>query len=236
MGQFILEGIRPRFLGDRRVKKWPMVTAAALVAAVGGATGGWLYWSSLASDLGSPPVAWPNGEPSGPLEDNIWGQRYREAERQLSLADANNDFSDPRLLAAVGWDYAEFASRVDNALTRDQATKDYFVNQETLWAQKTIIMSITESDDGTFADVWVCGDWSNFLSSTRDMPYLWRLTATGSGIVAEELRRGDEAPRCGDIDPQPAEWSPRLEFTDSAFAEPKPPAPKWYYEWTGVID
>lgn len=114
-----MRGTRVRTTSAARLAA--VVTASVLLT---GCSGG-----EPPSELPVPDVTWPDGAPSGEIEDSRWVQIVREAEVLSSVAWNNLDYSDPALINAWGYetvlevlhDYAELRFVPAAYDTEDQA-------------------------------------------------------------------------------------------------------------------
>ncbi|MFC4629589.1 hypothetical protein ACFO6V_15185 [Promicromonospora alba] len=101
-----------------------------------------------------PEVIWPDGEPTGPLEDDPWVQAVRTSYLELDIAIATRDFSAPALR-----DTAPIIRRETHAHLEDSA-------RERAWAftpgpRPLIPIHVDEAPNGKSATVITCyaADW-----------------------------------------------------------------------------
>ncbi|WP_226264641.1 hypothetical protein [Demequina sp. TTPB684] len=200
--------------------------------------------SPSASDLEPPDIVWPGGIPSGPLEDSEWGQAYRNAEIQLSTAQAFGDFSDPDLIAAVGYDYADTAAWASSIAEFDIASESQeSIDSYTAFASKGVIIDILEQPDGQSAEVLVCGGWNSTATGVRTLLYAWTLTREANGSITAGYQIGDVGhyeddpggPRCRHEVSQPGLWVEPFDPKDIDLKNIKEPLPREYYIDLGVI-
>ncbi|WP_291379898.1 hypothetical protein [Demequina sp.] len=200
--------------------------------------------SASASDLEPPDIVWPDGMPSGPLEDSQWGQAYRNAEIQLSTAQAFGDFSDPDLIAAVGYDYADRAAWASSIAEFDIDTASQeSIDSYTAFASKGVIIDILEQPDGQSAEVLVCGGWNSSATGVRTLLYVWTLTRKANGSITADYQIGDVdhyeddpgGPRCRHEVSQPGLWVEPFDPEDIDLTDIKAPLPRDYYVDLGVI-
>lgn len=88
-----------------RVQRSALVAASLAVVALTGC-GGEADPPEVASHLTIPEVVWENFPPSGDAEETQWAKDYREQRLAEAVAFAYGDYSDPALIATIGYDRA----------------------------------------------------------------------------------------------------------------------------------
>lgn len=82
-----------------------------LLLAVGAlALGGCVDRAPEPSNLKTPNVVWPDGQPKGPFEDTEWVQAYRDAAVAEAVAWNAMDFSDPDLVESYSYETSSVAA------------------------------------------------------------------------------------------------------------------------------
>jgi len=193
--------------------------------------------SPSASNLKTPNIIWPDGAPSGPLEDSDWGQAYRHIEIELSTAQAFGDFSDPDLIAAVGYDLAERYANNWSAFGFDPETTDRNqIEAITTYASKSIIADIEEQTDGRSAEVSVCGGWFTTIDGADHLIYEWEFARSDDGhITVTDVWLNTDRETCSVLVPQPGLWAEPFDSADIDPPSVKKPLPRDYYIDLGVI-
>jgi hypothetical protein len=192
--------------------------------------------SQTASDLDRPETVWPEGKPSSTLEDSEWGQVYRRAEFELSLARAHGDFSDPDLIAAIGYDLADRVARGSRNYEPDLSSGNQKVIESyTTYAHTSTLVTIEEGPGADSATGVACGGWDGVPEDAQSLTYTWTFTRSPSDFLTASYRVGSDIKVCGDIELQPGLWK---EPFDPANIDPdsvKMPLPREYYIDLGVI-
>ncbi len=193
--------------------------------------------SESASHLEERSVVWPDGKPSGPLEDSEWGQVYRHAEIEMSLATGNGDFSDPDLIAAVGYDLAHEVAWASRALDPQlESARPDRVLRYTSYASIGTIIKIEEHPDTNSATVVVCGGWGLGLNGARSGLYTWTFARTPSGAIEAFDEFTSDWETCSSVVPRLGLWAEPFDVADFDHTKVKMPLPREYYVKLGVID
>ena len=204
--------------------------ASLLLASLGGCT-----QRVEASNLKTPDILWADGEPSGQFWDTEWAAAYREATTQRALADAYGDYSDPDLIAAVGYDSA-LAGAESNADRRfgSVANQHRQYDPQAIYAYFGTILSLTESADGKSAVVGACApryEGSEIVPMAID----WLITKNTDGSFYASLQFGSTGNECHDAHVWIGAWAEAIDIENVGRDEVKMPLPRDYYVKLGVI-
>lgn len=192
-----------------------------------------------ASDLPESKAVWPNGVPSGELSTSDEVIAVREAQEQLNNAIAFADFSDPALIAAVGYDEAQaWADWLHDERFADHPGPA----QLSVMEKASIQVSFFEPLDAVPAEnggvlVHGCGKGSYALSF--DVTYeTWLVTTRGAGEFSARMldANSSDTHGCEDVTIRAAMRDVPIALNDVGRDSVKMPLPREYYVELGVID
>jgi len=230
VGTLVEAGVIGR-AGARRAVAGLALGALAALALAGCAK------SAEASSLPTPAVVWEKGEPTGPEWGSEWATAYKEAVIQLSAARAYADFSDPDLVAALGYDEAQVAA-TDAARDRfDSKSEGYaFEKLRGTYAFWGGIVKVDESADGSSATVYGCEAAIRSHVGLVPTPDTAVVTRTSDGGFAVEWASDLNHPNtCNAATIWVATWAAPIDLTDVGRSSVKKPLPRDYYVKLGVI-
>jgi len=194
--------------------------------------------SPEASNLPTPAAVWGDGEPTGPEWNSEWATAYKEAVIQLSAARAYGDFSDPDLIAALGYDEAQVKAMTSAEDRFEQNSSEYsFYELDGTFAFWGGVVEVDESADGTSATVYACEP--SIRGGTELVPAVDTAVVTrtaGGGLnVDSNAHEGVHPNNCADATIWVAKWAEPIDIDNVGRDTVKMPLPREYYVKLGVI-
>lgn len=191
--------------------------------------------SPEATELPTPDVVWEEGAPTGSVWESEWASAYMEAKIHLAAANAYGDYSDPALIAALGYDsvVAEASIAEDTRFEPDSSQRSFYERDAT-FAYRSTIVAIKESADGSSAHIQGCAttrQGNDLIGVAED----WTISKVGDGSYRAERNPQGTAQGCGDATLWVGTWAQPIDFENVGRDSVKMPLPREYYVDLGVI-
>ena len=200
-----------------------------------------------ASDLTIPGVVWENHPPSGAAEETQWAKDYRAQRLAEAAAYAYGDYSDPDLIAIIGYDRAvELAE-----WNQEHSPPHTFIDADGTYRddapvrtrpQWEAVIEVVEHGDGSSATVVTCqSSWFGKNSESTHPCQRVVLTRNADGILSSQVPPGMSDSDFADITPPPFDEFPRGYWVEPIDAPTLPdrikmPLERAYYVEVGAID
>ncbi len=214
---------------------------------LGGCTAGAPEVEQTATNLNLPGVVWDNHPPTGEAENTQWAKEYRAQRIAEAAAYAYGDYSDPDLIAVIGYERAVEIAEWNQEHTPPHVSRDVDGTYRDdapvrIRPQWEAIVEVVEHGDGTSATVVKCQLlWfgENYESQHDCQRVIMERDSNGVLIYGPAPGTSDrdnaDLPLPASDDFPRAYWSEPIE-APTLPDRIKMPLPRSYYVDLGVID